>query len=108
MTFNINSNMPKLEQLEFYHISFMPDVKPELSQLPILCTVNDKMFVLIDLAQYCLYDLPPELIKESHNATQVDFICDLIRRYPHRVNSKTMMLVCKFSKFLIHKGDPVT
>lgn len=55
---------------------------------------------LIDLAIYKLFDLPNELIKDSHGMTLSDYMFRMIEKYPYKFNSATEMPVYKFSCFI--------
>lgn len=96
----IKVNIQKTELKEFYHIVFAPRKKIQLSELPLPYLVNDKIFFLVDVAIYKLFELPNDLIIESHDMWQSAYMMRIMEKYPGKFKSETEMLVCKFSKQL--------
>ncbi len=94
----IHVNTKKVDQEVFYHIVFQHGPKIELSALPIPYLINDKIFFLTDLAIYKLFELPADLIRESHAMGQSAYMFRILEKFPNRFKSETEMLVCKFSK----------
>lgn len=91
-------NLDKLHNDEFYHLVFAPKPKISMWELPIPYLINNRHFELIDLAYENLFTLDPELIMLSHEMTQVNYYCYLIKKYGHRITKDTEMMICKFKK----------
>lgn len=94
----IHVNTKKVDQDVFYHIVFQHGPKIELNSLPIPYLINERIFFLTDLAIYKLFELPSDLIKDSHGMSLSAYMFRMIEKYPAKFKSDTDMLVCKFSK----------